>query len=355
VAAYNESMFIRRTTRKYKGEEFENYLLVESVRTAAGPRQKTIASLGDLRPRPREAWLELAHKVERSLAGEADLLAPPDPEAENVARRVRDRKPRRDASHVRVRKLKAGDGHAIVLCHSAERVAKDRAIREKAEGRLLKDLKALEARVADGKLKAPGRIWETIGRLRERHARVARYYDIKFDDKKGALAWSRDDVKLKVAEELDGTYIIKTDRDDLSAEEAWRTYMLLTRVENAFRDLKSPLSERPIFHRLETRVQSHIFLCVLAYHLLNAIELTLRRSGESVSWETVKGELSTHQVATVVLPTTDGAVLRIRRDCSPESRHLDLYRRLEIGQRVMEPRRSWTETAGNEKRAAEQM
>ncbi|NPV80258.1 MAG: transposase [Firmicutes bacterium] len=69
-------------------------------------------------------------------------------------------------------------------------------------------------------------------------------------------------------ESLDGGYLLRTDRKDIDAEEIWRVYPLLTRAESAFRAMKSPLAERPIFHQLKNRVETHIFLCVLAYHLL---------------------------------------------------------------------------------------
>jgi hypothetical protein len=66
------------------------------------------------------------------------------------------------------------------------------------------------------------------------------------------------------AERLDGCYVLKTSREDLSGDELRRIYILLTRAENAFRDMKSPLAERPIWHHLERRTDTHIFLCVLA-------------------------------------------------------------------------------------------
>ena len=58
------TMYIRKTTRKYKDKTYTNYLLVESRHTSKGPRQKVICSLGDLEPRPRDEWLKLARKVE---------------------------------------------------------------------------------------------------------------------------------------------------------------------------------------------------------------------------------------------------------------------------------------------------
>ena len=143
------------------------------------------------------------------------------------------------------------------------------------------------------------------------------------------------------AVQLDGTYVLKTDRRDLSGDEIWRLYMLLTRVESAFRTLKSPLMERPIFHHRETRVQTHIFLCVLAYHVLVAIEKHFLDQGIHTSWATLREHLSTHQVLTVVLPTRDGPELHIRKGSTPEEIHREIYRTLRIPADVITPIRTW--------------
>ena len=73
-------MYIRKSTRSYKGRTYTNYLLVESVHTPKGPRQNTICSLGDLSPRPRREWLKLACKIEDALVGQGDLLDADDAE-----------------------------------------------------------------------------------------------------------------------------------------------------------------------------------------------------------------------------------------------------------------------------------
>jgi hypothetical protein len=145
---------------------------------------------------------------------------------------------------------------------------------------------------------------------------------------------------------LDGAYLLRTDRDDLSAKEAWLLYMTLTRAENAFRAMKSPLAERPIFHQLEHRVETHIFLCVLAYHLLVAIETTLLEQDCHTSWATVRQTLATHQVATIVLPTDGGKILEIRKGTTPEAEHVELYRLLEIPTEIMGAQKKWIEPPG---------
>jgi transposase len=240
---------------------------------------------------------------------------------------------------------RAGSGDEVhILCRSDGRREKDRAIRSKHEQRFLGDLAKLQARVAGRRLRAPAKIHEALGRLKERYPRVARYYALAYDDATRAVTWTAHAALAARAEHLDGSYLLRTDRRDLSEEEIWRLYMLLTRVEAAFRAMKSPLMERPIFHHLEHRVQTHIFLCVLAYHLLVAIEKRFLDQGVHTSWATLREQLATHQVVTVVLPAMNGPTLRIRKSSTPEAIHREIYRTLQIPSEVMKPVKSWSST-----------
>lgn len=262
---------------------------------------------------------------------------------EEVVRLPSPRNPYQDKTPIYV-KMKSSGEETYVLCVSSGRKEKDRAIREKQEGRLLSDLARLEESIRKGRLVNPAKISEAIGRRKERYPRVARYYRMEYDEQAKQLTYPVDEEKRGKAEELDGSYLLKTDRQDLSAEEVWRIYTLLTRAENAFRNMKSPLAERPIFHQIERRVETHIFLCVLAYHLLVAIEKTLLDKGVHTSWGTVKEILSTHQVTTVVLPTDDGSVLRIRKGSTPEPQHKEMYNLLGVPSEVMRPKKTWDDT-----------
>lgn len=235
------------------------------------------------------------------------------------------------------------DEQTYVLCRSEQRVAKDRAIRTKQEARLLADIEKLSRRITDGKLVKPDKINQAIGRLQERYPRVARYYKLSHDRQSATLLAQFDADKHIRAEQLDGCYLLKTDRKNLSGDELWRIYTLLTRAENAFRDMKSPLAVRPIFHHLELRTDSHIFLCVLAYHLLIAIEKILLGQGIHTSWATARDTLKTHQVCTVVLPTNDGSCLRIRKAATPEPDVQQLYQNLAVSAHVITPQHTWTQ------------
>jgi transposase len=243
---------------------------------------------------------------------------------------------------VRIQRRQRGN-EVYLLCLSEEREEKDRAIRETHERRLRKDLERLKARIEKGHLSKPEKIHQAIGRLQERYPRVARYYRIEYQVELKSLRWEEDGDRRALAAKLDGGYVLKTDRQDLTADEIWRAYILLTRVEAAFRAMKSPLLERPIFHHLEKRTQTHIFLCVLAYHLLVAIEKRFLDGGVHTSWWTLRQQLSTHQVITVVLPTKDGRVLKIRKGTTPEAIHREIYSTLKIPMEVMKPIKSWHE------------
>ena len=121
---------------------------------------------------------------------------------------------------------------------------------------------------------APGLIWEPIEEIREKEAG------------------------------LDGNYLLRTNRTDLNVDEIWKLYVTLTRIENAFRDLKSYFGLRPNRHHREDRVDGHIFITILAYHLLHSIEYMLRVKGVHFRWATIKRVVSTHNYSTVQLPTT---------------------------------------------------
>ncbi len=260
-----------------------------------------------------------------------------------VLRTPSPRNPGQKKTRVIIKRAQSGD-EVHLLCRSDGRLEKDRAIRDTHEQRFLRDLTKLQGRVARGRLRAPTKIHEALGRLKERYPRVARYYALAYDDATRAVTWTTQADLQTRAQQLDGAYLLRTDRQDLSDEEIWRLYILLTRVEAAFRAMKSPLMERPIFHHLEPRVQTHIFLCVLAYHLLVAIEKRFLDRGVHTSWATLREQLSTHHVLTVVLPATNGQTLRIRKTSTPDAIHREIYATLQIPSEVIKPVKTWAPT-----------
>lgn len=279
----------------------------------------------------RDEWLSEFEQLE----GFEEILRTPSPQ-----------NPFQKKTKVQIKYIQKGD-LTYVLCVSSGRLEKDKAIRQNQEKRFLKDVAKLQKRLESGKLVKYTAISEALGRIKERYPRVARYYQLRFDVQTKRLTCAQDKDKMEKAEILDGSYLLKTDRNDLTADEIWHIYMTLTRAEAAFRAMKSPLAERPIFHQLERRVETHIFLCVLAYHLLVAIEKTLLDRGIHTSWWTIRQILKTHQICTIVLPTDRGKVLNIRKASKPEPEHIELYNLLGIPFEIIMPKKFWTTENGN--------
>lgn len=276
------------------------------------------------RQEERDAWLAQLEDME----GFEEIIRQPSPT-----------NPYQKKTRILVKKEQSS-GETLVLCHSDGRLEKDRAIRLSHEKRLLADLETLAQSIAAGRLKDTAKIHERIGRLMERYPRVARYWKITYDTTARRLLWRENEEKKRTAEALDGTYILKTDRPDLDAEQIWRIYTTLTRAEKAFRDMKSPLMERPIFHQIERRVETHIFLCVLAYHLLVAIEKTLLDNGIHTSWATVRKTLDRHKTLTISMPADNGMTLKIRKDSKPDAEVAELYRTLAVPPRISLPKKT---------------
>jgi len=224
----------------------------------------------------------------------------------------------------------------LVLCRSAQRREKERAMISRAEERFLADAQSLRKRIETGRLKKPNVIERKIGALFKKHPRVARFY--KAEHKNGSLHLVRNDSKLDEALALCGDYVLKTDKT-MEAETLWELYMTLLEAEKGFRMLKGTLGLRPNFHQIEKRVDGHIFITVLAYHLLRWIGYRLETAGDVREWRTLRRLLGTHIVATTRLPLADGREISIRKPSEADEEQQRVYRLLGIDWRRAYPAR----------------
>jgi hypothetical protein len=218
-------------------------------------------------------------------------------------------------------------GGVLVLCRSALRREKELAMISKAETRYLADTVALRERIAKDLLKDSAKIQRAIGRLEKKHPRVARFFTLRHEP--GELFVTRDEGKFAQAGELCGNYVLRTDKT-LGAARTWSLYMTLLQAEEGYACLKGSLGLRPNFHQLEQRVEAHVFISVLAYHLLCWVREKMRDGGDLRDWKTLRRLLSTHCLATTRLPLEDGRVLHIRKATLPDAGQAQVYRKLGI-------------------------
>jgi transposase len=247
---------------------------------------------------------------------------------------------RKPEKQVKVKRIDDPDNEnrRLVLCRSAQRREKEHAIISRAEERFLVDGVALRKRIEAGRLKKPEIIERKIGALLKKHPRVARFY--KAEHKDHTLQLVRNDSKLDEALALCGDYVLKTDKT-MEADTLWELYMTLLEAEKGFRILKGSLGLRPNFHQLEDRVDGHIFISVLAYHLLRWIGYSLETAGDVREWRTLRRLLGTHVVSTTRLPLEDGREISIRKPSDPDEEQQRIYTMLGIDwKRAYSPRKT---------------
>jgi transposase len=245
----------------------------------------------------------------------------------------------REGLEVRVVPGQAGS-ETFILCRSADRAAKERAMRERFEQRIARGLESI-SRGCEQRRHDAGVIERRVGRLLGQNARAARLFTVQVRrDRSGrvSITWSRKAEALESARRRDGCYLLRSNVPDWTAEELWKAYMQLVEAEAAFRIQKDELRLRPVWHQTAERVQAHILVCFLAYVLRKALEGWSQRAGLGRSVVTLLEEFERIQSTDVVLPTTDGRSMRLRCVVQPDRAQkillhhlgLELPRRLRI-------------------------
>lgn len=221
----------------------------------------------------------------------------------------------------------------ILLCRSHGRQSKERAMFSKAEKRFVDAAAKLDQRLKTGQLKEAKKVQQAIGRLKTQHPRVQCLYEITLREASNAAAglnWQRNDTQYEEHCDLFGCYALRTDRQDFTSAELWRVYMGLTQAEEGFRALKTDLRLRPNHHHREHRVDGHIFITVLGFHLWKWIRQKFDECGETRDWVTVRPLLATHCYSTLLVPGEGGSLYHIRRAGRPEAQQREIYQKLGI-------------------------
>jgi transposase len=235
-------------------------------------------------------------------------------------------------------KLLQRDGLHYLLARSQPRREKERAMRRRQRQGLAKALKKLHTRVARGRLKNRDKILEAIGRLKGRYPKACPFVKITVSDHPMSLNYVWDVGKFRAALARDGAYLLLSNQAGWSAQEFWETYIQLTVVERAFRVLKSELLLRPIWHQYSGRTEAHVFVCVLAYALWKTLDHLAKRAGlqtlirkadlepgdagpqpRPMTPEAILRTLAQVQIGDILLETTTGQTLALRRVARPNS------------------------------------
>jgi len=223
----------------------------------------------------------------------------------------------------------AGD-ETFILCRSAERREKERAIHQRVAERLEAGLKELAASCGAHPVTV-AQAERRVGRLLEKYSRAARLFRVEVNTAEGGatvLTWTRHEVWNEWAQLSEGCYLLRSNVADWSAEELWKAYIQLTEAEAAFRIQKSDLALRPVWHQREDRVKAHILVCFLGYVLWKTLGKMCQAAGLGDCPRKVFDELSQLRMVDVILPTKQGVEIRRRCVERPDLHQAILLQRL---------------------------
>jgi transposase len=237
-----------------------------------------------------------------------------------------------------------------LLARSKPRRKKERAIRRRQRHRLKSDLQKLQRGLAAGRLKKRDTLLQRLGRLKERYPKAVPFVQFTVSAAgRLQLQCTWNVAKFRDALARDGAYLLRSNQRGWSPTHFWETYMQLTVVERAFRVLKSELLLRPIWHHYSGRTEAHVFICVLAYALWKTLDYLIKQAGlqtlirkpdprrrraspkpRPMTPAVVLRELGHIQVGDILLETTDGQQLSLRRVARPNAEQARILAALKL-------------------------
>ena len=221
-------------------------------------------------------------------------------------------------------------GETYVLAKSKARLQKERAIRHRKLRTYLRGLDKLQKNYRDR-----DRFLKRLGVLLHEAGSCSKCVDIqlppegkKVSPKNFKYRFNRQAYRQMI--HRDGKYFLRTNQTGKHPVELWEQYMLQTRVEQSFKELKSDLSIRPIHHHLESRVDAHIFIAFMSYCLQTTLGQKLKHSAPGLTSQSALEIFSKIQLLDVYIPTQDNRTLHLQRYTEPEQDHKILLEKLNL-------------------------
>lgn len=237
---------------------------------------------------------------------------------------------------IRLHKQLSEDGkEARLYCLSEQRAKKEAGISKRFSERFETALNKMSEGLGRARTtKRIDKLWERIGRLKEKSHGIGQHYQVEIiADDSGEMAteirWQRQPVEGSQLTDP-GVYCLRSNVTDWDEERMWRSYMMLTDLEAVFRSLKSELGLRPIYHHKQIRSDGHLFITVLAYQLVQFIRRRLGHGGRHDSWKRIRQIMNNQRRVTATFRRKDGRTLHIRKATRAESEQQEIYNSLGI-------------------------
>lgn len=210
---------------------------------------------------------------------------------------------------------------------SDQKRIKEQSMTDKISTRFEEELGSLSNGLdKKGTTKKVDKVWERIGRLKERYRMVSGKYNIDIEAKNGIatkVTWQQKKSK-KTGTTDHGVYFIRTNIEKSNESQLWDVYNTVREVEATFRVLKTDLLLRPIHHQKDERAESHIYLAMLAYQLVNTIRYMLKENGITYDWRNIVRIMNTQTIQSVVF-NNETKKWSVRKPSKPINEVLAIY------------------------------
>jgi transposase len=221
------------------------------------------------------------------------------------------------------------DEESELYCHSEGMERRSNIMLQKYIDKFETELKKISNGLTKkGTVKKYDSIHQKIGRLKEKYSKVRCQFkiDITSDKKKELVTQLTWTIHPEKQSKAPGIYCIRTNQTQLNNQEIWNTYRMLNDIEDAFRALKTDLGLRPVYHQKTDRISGHIFISVLAYHMLHSIRYQLMKHSINDCWQTIMFKLSTHFRITNSVQRKNDKPIHIRKSMRANPEQLSIYK-----------------------------
>ena len=224
---------------------------------------------------------------------------------------------------------KPGDSDKYLYVKSHQKASKEASMDDHFSQRFEEELD----NVASGIHKKRGtkkieKVWQRIGRIKERYPAANKHYHISVKEKNGdavEINYSRKQIEPRSG---NGVYFLRSNVDDLDNTMFWHIYNTLTEIEATFRVLKTELNIRPVFHQKDYNSMAHIFMGVLAYMVVNTIRFQLKKQNISYDWKNIVRIMNTQKIITTTMKNDKGKKIAVRKCSKPGIQCEQIYKGL---------------------------
>ena len=203
---------------------------------------------------------------------------------------------------------------------SEAKALKESSMNDQFSQRFEEGLRAIQKGIdSKGGTKKTDKVWERIGRLKEKYSSTHQYYQITvLDNGKGTATHLDFEKKAGItSDDKAGIYFLRTSLNGKEEQTLWMIYNLIREIEYTFRVLKTDLDLRPVYHKTDEASMAHLHLGLLAYWLVSTIRYQLKLQGINHSWSEIVRMMNTQKMVTTTVENLKGDTIQIRQCSEP--------------------------------------